>query len=501
MDDKHLYLLEFRKNANNYKDKFVEELFKFIKNDLLQIEHIPSLLKLFRTYKPQLDKDDIFNEITKSLKHSKNQAVKFFLLLIKYEISLQRDEVKREIRKLLEKEIYKNELLIHDFFVDKKEIVFFEANREDDLFHHFMKWYKMFIYDEELMRCKICDSIKIPYLEYLDDYVCPNKDCSRYNQREYHNHCWSCGAVINSNYNKKCVSCNWYICDQCDKCRKDNKCKDQKPEDKEVLQTERLKIEEKYKNLEQLYKSKVYKYKKYSPRNIINLSRGIKKLDSDDDMDRYIAAYYAHHMIKLQSIISKSDSIIYNNNSVFNDVCIYDWGCGQGLATQMFLYSFSDRIKNLDKIYLIDPADKVLEKAYSYVSNTLSHLKFEANIIKIAKSFEVIVPDEIKSNSMTTINLFSNIIDVDFNLDNLFKLYDKLIRTYNIFYCTSPNYKKAVERTNKFHDHFSKIDSFKDISFCDQAIRTNLYDLNTFKEVSKLVKRYERLFLIGDGIN
>lgn len=46
----------------------------------------------------------------------------------------------------------------------------------------------------------------------------------------YKNHCWSCGATINSDYCEKCDHCGWYICNSCGACsaeehqRKNNLC-------------------------------------------------------------------------------------------------------------------------------------------------------------------------------------------------------------------------------------------------------------------------------------
>lgn len=35
---------------------------------------------------------------------------------------------------------------------------------------------------------------------------------------EYRNHCWRCKASINSNTNKRCSKCGWYICNTCGAC-------------------------------------------------------------------------------------------------------------------------------------------------------------------------------------------------------------------------------------------------------------------------------------------
>lgn len=37
----------------------------------------------------------------------------------------------------------------------------------------------------------------------------------------YKNHCWKCGASINSNNNRRCSECGWYICNNCGACEYD----------------------------------------------------------------------------------------------------------------------------------------------------------------------------------------------------------------------------------------------------------------------------------------
>ena len=34
----------------------------------------------------------------------------------------------------------------------------------------------------------------------------------------YQNHCWNCNSPINSQHNKRCEKCGWYICDNCVEC-------------------------------------------------------------------------------------------------------------------------------------------------------------------------------------------------------------------------------------------------------------------------------------------
>ncbi len=42
-----------------------------------------------------------------------------------------------------------------------------------------------------------------------------------YQNGTYINYCWRCKADINSNYNRRCSKCGWYICNNCGACKGD----------------------------------------------------------------------------------------------------------------------------------------------------------------------------------------------------------------------------------------------------------------------------------------
>ena len=55
----------------------------------------------------------------------------------------------------------------------------------------------------------ICESVHNASLEASDLPVIKN---------EYRNVCWRCHSNINSNYNRRCNKCGWYICNNCGAC-------------------------------------------------------------------------------------------------------------------------------------------------------------------------------------------------------------------------------------------------------------------------------------------
>lgn len=43
----------------------------------------------------------------------------------------------------------------------------------------------------------------------------------RFFQKPYQNKCWKCQDSIDSNYCERCDICGWYICNNCNSCRKE----------------------------------------------------------------------------------------------------------------------------------------------------------------------------------------------------------------------------------------------------------------------------------------
>ena len=51
---------------------------------------------------------------------------------------------------------------------------------------------------------------------------CEEEHCSHIPiENVYQNHCWRCGSSINSNVNRRCGKCGWYICNNCGACDSD----------------------------------------------------------------------------------------------------------------------------------------------------------------------------------------------------------------------------------------------------------------------------------------
>ena len=104
-------------------------------------------------------------------------------------------------------------------------------------------------------------------------------------------------------------------------------------------------------------------------------------------------------------------------DSCDKDVEIIDYGCGQGLASFLFLEEFySDFKKGISKIKLIEPSSLALKRA------RIISQRYSPNIVHINKKLDDLETKDLETDqSLWKIHLFSNILDVNnFDVDKLF---------------------------------------------------------------------------------
>ena len=197
---------------------------------------------------------------------------------------------------------------------------------------------------------------------------------------------------------------------------------------------------------------------------------GRKVLQTEDELNAYIAAYGEMHVIKCRAAMQ---------NFPFNDLEnysfeIFDWGCGQGLATLVLLDMLHDRgkVHRLKKIYLIEPSSIALARAKSWVT------RYGApgiEVIAVNKS----IPSQtrqsmpISCSSRISINLFSNILDIrEISLQWLSQKVSSLANR-NYIVCVGP---KFIQNTNTriadFCGYFNPNEYFSNISSYPYAYTT-----------------------------
>ncbi len=214
-------------------------------------------------------------------------------------------------------------------------------------------------------------------------------------------------------------------------------------------------IEECYKNLPAEIK--------VAPWKVVN--HGLKVLQTDEDLDAYIAAYGEMHIIKCRAALQnfpfdKLDNITYE---------IYDWGCGQGIATLILLDMLEERklLRGLKKVYLIEPSSCALKRAKSWIRQSAGPGVEVIAVNKCIPQEAKVVMSEVSCSSNASINLFSNILDIrELSLSWLANKTASLAKV-NYMICVGPKYPEYKNtRITDFcgyfnpKEYFSSIDSF-----------------------------------------
>jgi hypothetical protein len=148
-----------------------------------------------------------------------------------------------------------------------------------------------------------------------------------------------------------------------------------------------------------------------------NLDNGTRVLSNESECIRYIALYGGHHFYKLYAAYSSTQF----ENIEGRDIEIFDWGCGQALATCALIDYFIEKNINLNvrSITLIEPSAVALQRGRSLVQRMFQNDSSTDSVVRLVNKYMddltstdlVSEPDDIK------IHLFSNIIDVEaFNL-------------------------------------------------------------------------------------
>jgi hypothetical protein len=191
-----------------------------------------------------------------------------------------------------------------------------------------------------------------------------------------------------------------------------------------------------------------------------SLQRGVKVLTEQNQLLAYLNSYGKMHHAKMMSAISPIEQ-----NDFQEEVEIYDWGCGQGLASVCFIEYINKQNINysINKFTLIEPSEIAIKRA------SLHLRKFTANtqIITINKDLDSLEDSDFDSKrNKTKIHLFSNILDIDlFSMTDLINLIKENFKGKNIFVCASPFVDTfKTERIDSFVQSFSNNSNFELIS-------------------------------------
>ncbi|TRW25972.1 hypothetical protein FMM05_07050 [Flavobacterium zepuense] len=213
-----------------------------------------------------------------------------------------------------------------------------------------------------------------------------------------------------------------------------------------------------------------------------SLQRGVKVLTEQNQLLAYLHSYGKMHQAKMISAIRPIEE-----KDLQEELEVYDWGCGQGLASVCFLEHLINQethysIKNFT---LIEPSEIAIKRASLHIRKFTK----KTQIITINKDLDSLESTDFESKENNTkIHLFSNILDVDlFSMSDLINLIKDNFKGKNIFICVSPHVSNfKTERIDSFVDSFSNNLNFKLIA--DISERNGEWVGTTWSRVIRVFK-------------
>jgi hypothetical protein len=183
------------------------------------------------------------------------------------------------------------------------------------------------------------------------------------------------------------------------------------------------------------------------------VGRGVKILESEDELFGYFKSFGNMHKAKL---LSAFEALPETFDSKINSI---DWGCGQGFASMIFLEKYAT--EHVNHITLIEPSEIALKRAALHCRK----YRPEISLRTICKKLDDLDVDDFNLlQSSATIHLFSNILDIDdYSQMHLIELIEQTQAGENYFVSASP-YIDAIktERLESFKRHFeNNYDSFE----------------------------------------
>lgn len=198
-----------------------------------------------------------------------------------------------------------------------------------------------------------------------------------------------------------------------------------------------------------------------------SLGRGVAILEQEEQLFSYLKSYGLMHKAKLLSAFS---------NFPFNEIKdkkieIYDWSCGQGLASIVLLEYLEEKgvVLEIDRVTLIEPSEIALKRASLHVK----HFDSEVRIRTILKDMDSLnIADVNGIDERIKIHLFSNILDVEaYSMRHLIEIVKQGVKGYNFMICVSPYINDVkTARFDSFVNSFSAMSQFE-VLFQDVASR------------------------------
>jgi len=182
------------------------------------------------------------------------------------------------------------------------------------------------------------------------------------------------------------------------------------------------------------------------------LGRGVDIIQDEQLLYNYLRSYGPMHKAKIESAFQLNFP-----QSFESKVDIIDWGCGQGVASMLFIEKYG--AESINSITLIEPSVLAIKRAALHCHQMCPN----ANIITINKLLDDLDRNDFKHlYNNITIHLFSNILDIqDYSVGRLLNLMDSIKVEKEYYVCVSPYIDEIrSNRIEHFINHFTSSPNF-----------------------------------------
>jgi len=204
-----------------------------------------------------------------------------------------------------------------------------------------------------------------------------------------------------------------------------------------------------------------------------HLNHGKAVLDSEELLNAYIAAYGEMHMVKCRMAMQNFpfEDLIFSRNdhgeiTRLKNFELYDWGCGQGIGSLVFLQMLNERdmIHGLRRITLIEPSSAAISRAEHWIKQAAQASTEIRTINRFIPNNEHPAWNDIYCQAPIAIHVCSNILDInEIGLKWLARMTSHL-SAHNIYICVGPQYGRGISRISDFHNYLGKPVCFADFT-------------------------------------
>lgn len=169
------------------------------------------------------------------------------------------------------------------------------------------------------------------------------------------------------------------------------------------------------------------------------LKRGTIIYEDEEHLNAYLRSFGNMHQAKLKAAFRSYPDF---GQIVASGVEIYDWGCGQGLATICLLDFLKTQnvVPQIKNVTLVEPSVPAVKRA----KDIINCINDSIDICIVNKVFDSLEETDFVSTSTPKIHLFSNILDVGFfDLPQFISLFQRVFSGQNHFLCVGPYYSNS----------------------------------------------------------